>query len=286
MRTAAAASILRAAMRLPRICVTTILTVFCCAAEGAPEESDAPAATTRELQPLRLLSYNIKHGRGMDGKVDLQRIAEVISSWNPDLVALQEVDKNCKRSGEVDIAGRLGELLQMEPRFAKFMDFGGGEYGLAVLSRLPVTASIRHPLPEGAEPRCALEVQVRAAGWPVPVSFVCIHNDWTNGAIRGRQVAALLDAVASRKNPVILAGDFNGPRSDASMRALEAAGWTILPKDGEAAGWNTFPSVEPTTEIDFIVTRNIGSVVSTHRVVDERVASDHRPIFAALERPR
>ena len=185
---------------------------------------DEPAAPAQ----LRIFSYNIKHGRGMDGKVDLPRIAAVIAKSNPDLVALQEIDKNCARSGNQDIAAELGKLLKMEHRFAKFMDFDGGEYGLAVLSRLPIKKTTRHPLPLGAEPRCALEVSVQAENWPSPLSFVCIHNDWTKEEIRVRQVTALISALGDVNTPTILAGDFNGTRDDASLKLLKKEHWTIM----------------------------------------------------------
>lgn len=82
---------------------------------------------------LRVLAYNIHHGEGMDDAVDLPRIADVIRSEKPDFVALQEVDKGVNRSGKVNQAMVLGELLGMYHNFAKFMDYDGGEYGLARL---------------------------------------------------------------------------------------------------------------------------------------------------------
>lgn len=239
------------------------------AAEDAPPE--APAGLT-------FLSYNIRHGQGMDGKIDLERIATIIRKESPDLVALQEIDKNCRRSGKIDIAAELGRLLEMEHRFGKFMDFQGGEYGLAVLSKLPILETIRHPLPEGAEPRCALEVKVRAPGFEPPVSFVSIHHDWTREDVRVKQVAALMEALAPRRHPVMLAGDFNGERDDASMRMLEKAGWLNLVKEGRV----TFSADEPKVEIDFFVVRGFGDARFSAKVIDERMASDHRPIVAQL----
>lgn len=92
----------------------------------------ATTGESQQKQPtLRFVSYNIQHGEGMDGKINLKRIAEVIAKEKPDLVALQEVDKNCTRSGKRDIAKELGELLNMEFRFGKSMSFQGGEYGNA-----------------------------------------------------------------------------------------------------------------------------------------------------------
>lgn len=227
---------------------------------------------------MRILSYNIRHGEGMDGQIDLERIAGVIEKANPDLVALQEIDRGCARSGRQDIARELGHRLGLAYRFGKFMDHDGGEYGLAVLSRFPVNESIRHALPDGAEPRCSLEVQVEVPGWPGRVSFVCVHNDWTNEDVRVDQVRALLAALSDRNHPTILAGDFNGERTDRSMRLLPDDGWEILDKGGQ----KTFPSDTPEVEIDFIVIRNLPTTSVSHAVVDERVASDHRPILAVI----
>ena len=230
---------------------------------------------------LRVVSYNIRHGEGADGKVDLKRSANVISELKPDLVALQEVDKNCRRSGNVDIAKELGELLGMEHRFGKFMNFQGGEYGMAVLSRLPILESVRHQLPDGAEPRCALEVKVQVDGLPSPVCFVCIHNDWTKESIRLKQVQSLLAQLQGRENPIVLAGDFNGDRSDESMRLLAGAGWRIVQKNN-AEESKTWPADEPRVEIDFFVIRNFPRVEIDHDVIQEAVASDHRPILAVI----
>lgn len=235
----------------------------------------------KATQNLRMLSYNIRHGKGVDQQVDLKRIAKVICAQNPDLVALQEVDKKCERSGNRDIAAELGRLTGMRHCFGKFMDFQEGEYGMAILSRFPIRETVRHQLPRGAEPRCALEAKVQAPGLSAPLSFVCIHNDWTNEDIRIKQVQALLKSLREQDNPIVLAGDFNGPRSDASMKLLERAGWKILEKDGGKVG-NTYPSDSPNVEIDFLVLKGFHPESVEHNVIDERIASDHRPVYATL----
>ena len=227
---------------------------------------------------LRILSYNIRHGKGMDGNINLERIAEVISKTSPDLVALQEVDKCCKRSGHQDIAAELGRLLDMQHRFGPFMTYEGGEYGMAILSRLPITDTVRHPLPEGAEPRCALEVKVQAGGVQSPISFVCIHNDWTSEKVRVQQIQALLAFLHNTDHPIILAGDFNGEQTDESMELLRETQWTVLDKKGE----KTCPSNKPEVEIDFFVMRGFPGVAIDHDVIDEKLASDHKPIYAVI----
>ena len=220
---------------------------------------DAQQSKNQPKQPvLRIVSYNIRHGEGMDGKIDLKRIADVIAREKPDLVALQEVDRNCQRSGNRDSVKELGVLLNMDYRFGKAIDFQDGEYGNAVLSRLPILDTIRHSLPA--------------------VSFICLHTDPYDESVRAKQVQALLDALRDTSNPTILAGDFNGEKTDASLKKFEAPEWLILEKGGK----KTFPSNDPKIEIDFFILRGFPNTTIQHDVIDERMASDHRPISAAI----
>ena len=231
-----------------------------------------------EKTSLKIVSYNIHHGEGIDGKMDLPRIAAVIAKENPDLVTLQEVDKICTRSGGVDQAAELGKLLKMEHRFGKFMDFQGGEYGMAVLSRLPIKKTTRHELPKGAEPRCALEIVVQPMGWEKPLSLIGIHNDWTKEEIRVRQVTDLLGKLETIDQSVVLAGDFNAEPGSGSLELLKKKGWQTLRKKRA----NTWPSVKPKVEIDFFIVRDLPPFTYAERILDEEVASDHRPIAVKI----
>ena len=231
-----------------------------------------------EKTSLKIVSYNIHHGEGIDGKLDLLRIAAVIAKENPDLVTLQEVDRICTRSGGIDQAAELGKLLNMEHRFGKFMDFQGGEYGMAVLSRLPIEKTTRHELPKGAEPRCALEIVVQPIGWEKPLSLIGIHNDWTKEEIRVRQVTDLLGKLETIDHPVVLAGDFNAEPRSGSLELLKKKGWQTLRKKRA----NTWPSVKPKVEIDFFIVRDLPHFTYVERILDEEVASDHRPIAVKI----
>jgi len=236
---------------------------------------------------LCVASYNIRHGRGIDGTVDLERTTVALRSLEADLIALQEVDRNCTRSGKVDMAAELGKALGMHHAFGSFLDFQGGEYGMAVLSRFPILAQKRHVLPAGAEPRCALEIQVATPGCP-KLSFIGIHNDWTDEAVRRRQVTTLLTVLGEPDHATILAGDFNGERTDPSLLGLANAKWTIHKKKLPSIwgpggpGAKTFPADKPTTEIDFIVTRGLPASHVFHKSINERKASDHLPIKASF----
>ena len=115
-----------------------------------------------------------------------------------------------------------------------------------------------------------------------PLSYVCIHMDWTKDVIRLKQVEALLAKLKDRTHPVILAGDFNAQRHEASMKLLASAGWVITEK---ADAKHTFPADKPTIEIDYVVTRGLKAADITCTVIPESRASDHRPIQAHIPVP-
>lgn len=242
----------------------------------------APTLAADDAAPtLRILSYNIKHGRGMDGEVDLRRAAAVIERVKPDLVALQEIDHTARRSGEVDEAARLGELTGMHHAFGSFFDFDGGQYGMAILSRWPLTDVKNHRLPDGAEPRTSLAAEVRPFADRPPIVFANVHFYRTE-AERLAQARAVLTALGPAKGPTIVAGDFNS-RPDSAVLRLFGDGWTVPPKDEDHF---TFPSDKPSVEIDYIVFRPASAfVVERIDVLDEPVASDHRPLLLEVSWP-
>jgi len=134
------------------------------------------------------------------------------------------------------------------------------------------------------EPRSALEVTVQPPALKTPLAFISIHNTHSlaNEKIRVIEVQALLNGIAERKHPVILAGDFNGAPGDASLELLENNGWSVLKKDNATAS-QTYPSDKPDREIDFFVVKGLPAFSYKHHVVDERMASDHRPIAAVIQ---
>ena len=81
------------------------------------------------------MTYNIHVGVGMDKKLDLQRIADVINKERPDLVGLQEVDRGVKRTEGKDEIVELAAMTRMDYAFAHNLDYQGGQYGVAILSR-------------------------------------------------------------------------------------------------------------------------------------------------------
>ena len=241
----------------------------------------AAVLSTLELSPaapLRVMTYNIKHGHGNDGVLDLERAAAVIEAADPDVVALQEVDQGCARSGGVDQAAWLGERLGMASAFGPFMDYDGGRYGMALLSKLPVVSSRNIALPPGAEPRSALAARLRTVDGGELV-VVGVHLYATEQE-RLAQAQALLGELEGEAAPVILAGDFN---SEPGSPVLDLFGqaWNH-PDKGEDRF--TFPSDGARREIDYILVRSRGELsVAGIDVLDEPLVSDHRPVVLELQ---
>lgn len=235
-----------------------------------------------DLKPtLRVLSYNIHHGRGLDDQVDLKRIASLIRNADPDVVALQEVDRNTSRSGNVKQSRELARLTGMYASFAKAIDFQGGEYGQAILSRFPLTDVEVTKLAnrDNREQRIAVSVLFDLAK-DYRVQFVSTHLDHAEPNIRLEQAEQLASLGSRNAVLSLLAGDMNDvPRSKVISKITET--WSA-PQDHQ--NLYTFPTATPTRQLDYILLRRpTKPVIVSSKVIDESVASDHRPIFISIE---
>lgn len=231
---------------------------------------------------LRVATYNIRHGRGMDDRVALERTATALRMLDADIIALQEVDRRVNRSGDVDQAEILAGLLGMHHAFGAFMDYDGGEYGMAILSRHRIVGVQRVRLPEGEEPRIALSVSVELPGYDT-VSVVNVHFDWVrDDAVRYSQARTLTGHLDTLPYPWLLLGDFNDEPGSRTLRLFDSR--TIdAPKPHDSSA--TFPSRSPDREIDHILP-SAGNGWAVHRVevVVDSVTSDHRPVVATVRR--
>jgi endonuclease/exonuclease/phosphatase family metal-dependent hydrolase len=233
---------------------------------------------------LRVLTYNIHHAEGSDGRIDVSRVAAVMAGTRPDLVALQEVDEATTRSEGVAQLAELGRLMGMHAEFGKAMDYAEGAYGVGVLSRWPILAAERHDLPAASdgEPRVALSVRVRiGAGGPL-VQFTTTHlergRDEDARVLQAGRLNALL--VPGAGIPAILAGDLNTRRGAAAMDVLEEA-WTNTSPDVRLP---SDPDVRRRTGVDHVLVRPADRWrVVDATVLEDRVASDHRPLLVVLE---
>src|SRR5215204_2003498 len=241
----------------------------------------ARAAGTRKRVHLTLMSYNIHVGVGMDKKQDLKRIADVIKLYRCDLVGLQEVDRGVERTGRVDEIKELARLTGMDYAFAHNLDYQGGQYGVAVLSRFPILAidHRRYANRRERERRGFIRVEVEVGGRRL--NFVTTHLDYQSLEGRIFETEQLLKALEDVRGPLIVAGDFNeeppGGAYDMMLKAGFADGWTQAATEGL-----TYPADKPTKRIDYVFYRNLGGDVHAAASVPDTLASDHRPLVVNL----
>jgi len=240
----------------------------------------------RQAPPVtvRVLTYNIHHGEGTDGRLDLSRLAGVVTSVHPDLVALQEVDEGTERASGLNELAELARLTDLHAVFGKAMNYWGGEYGVAVLSRWPLVGSHNDPLPNLAdhEPRTALTVEVAVPDAGPRITFTSTHLDQTRDPENRLAQAQYLNErlVHDEDIPTILAGDMNA-RPDTPVMDLLQARWLNPPAaDPSPIG----PSGRPRMRVDYVLIRPATRWrVVESSIVNEMVASDHRPLLVVLE---
>jgi endonuclease/exonuclease/phosphatase family metal-dependent hydrolase len=246
----------------------------------------APMAWAEEPGVLRVMTYNIHHGVGIDGKLDLERIAALIKQERADIVALQEVDRNVPRSGKQDIAARLGELTDMRHVFGKNIDLDGGEYGNAILSRFPISEHrhTRYRISVAGEQRGLLEATITVSA-SRELLVLCTHLDFKKeDEERLANVAEAMSRLAARqrKLPVILCGDFNAPPGSPAYKAvLEhlADCWQLA---GEGHGF-TIPVQFPAARIDYLFIDKQSPLKPHKAWVPRSTASDHLPVVVEFE---
>src|SRR3954454_22133882 len=174
--------------------------------------------------PVRLVTFNTRHGVGTDDALDLARLAKVLQSLDADVVCLQEVDRHFgDRSDDVDQALLLSRALDMQLAWGPAIDElrpGGPhrEYGNALLSRLPILVSDVHPLPGGGEPRSALRAMVELDGAALWVTTT--HLSTRSPQDRAEQLAAMAQLHTEPMQTGVLVGDFNADPGAPEFRAL------------------------------------------------------------------
>lgn len=284
------------------------------AAHSTPEASPVAGGD------LRVMSYNTHHSAGNDDcedpeaaegeipeadcSLDLPRLADVILGEDPDIVALQEVDRFWARSGGVDQPEELSGLLEMESCYGANLTHEADdhadenhEYGVATLSRYPIISCENHFLPtsEGWEQRGMLDTRVEVPN----IGEVAIINTHLQANVSGEpaeassqrvdQALAISEYVATLDVPVIVMGDLNSEADSGELDSL------IGPDSGLVDAWvvagsGTAETIfdgahgEPTARIDYIIVSPHFTPIAVQVIDSEgsRMASDHFPIVADL----
>jgi endonuclease/exonuclease/phosphatase family metal-dependent hydrolase len=219
---------------------------------------------------MRMATYNIRHAEGMDGRVDLARIAHVIGILKADVIALQELDRGWERSGGVDQVVELERMTGLSLFFyPTVVRDDGAQYGIAVATPEPIDASYELLPRVGKEEPRGL-IWVGAPG----VKVMATHLSRSRRA-RAAQTERLAEAAGS-VFPVVLLGDLN--QGGRHLKPLHDAGL-----DGGAATLPTLPSTHPRRQVDHVLAG--GGARVTQAWTPRTTASDHVPLVAIVEMP-
>ena len=222
---------------------------------------------------LKLMTYNIKNANGMDDVCNFQRIANVINNASPDVVAIQEVDSMTKRSGQKYVLGEIAGRTQMHAYFAPAIDFDGGKYGIGLLTRQVPVRLQTIPLPGREEERALVLAEFE------DYIYCCTHMSLTEED-RMESLKIVKSFTTPYKKPLFLAGDMNAePESDFIKELQKDFQLLSNPKQ------HTYPAPEPKETIDYIAALKSnanGFALISAQVLNEPMASDHRPILVEL----
>lgn len=220
----------------------------------------------------RVMTYNIHHAEGIDGRLDVMRIAQHILRNQPDVVALQEVDSATQRVDRKDILGLLAQETKMHASFASAIPFQGGKYGVGLLSReVPLRVS-KMSLPGREEKRVLLVAEFK------DYFMACAHLSLTQ-VDRLLAVQKIQACMSDKVKPVFLAGDMNYHPSSREATLMCRDFWLL--NDTAAC---SYPVTHPNELLDYIYLKKASFQykVDSSFVLSDTVASDHRPVLVQV----
>jgi endonuclease/exonuclease/phosphatase family metal-dependent hydrolase len=265
------------------VCIFTLAGMLLFGVPAAPVSTFAAPSAVSAKKTLRVMTYNIHVGVGMDKKLDLARIADVINGEHPDLVGLQEVDRGVKRTEGRDEIAELAKLTSMNYAFAHNLDYQGGQYGVAILSRFPIrkTDHRKYENLREAERRGMIRVEVELDGRII--NFATTHLDYQYEDGRVFETQQLLKFLDGVKGPLIVVGDFNDEPSGGAYKLMLTRfqdAWGVAKTKEEGL---SYPADKPAKRIDYVFTRQLDRVRARRAWVVSTLASDHLPVLAELE---
>lgn len=238
------------------------------------------SASALDRTEVRIMTYNLRAGQ----MADLDTLSALIKSENPDFVALQEVDvmtlrRNCPLMNGLNMVNEIAKRTGMFGFFARTLDFAGGYYGIAILSKYPSVdvEKLMLPNPKNTEPRTLLKGRFEMWNGKT-ITFACTHLDVEDATTREEQADFILDSLLPSEEPVILCGDLNGRPEESCISRLKS-------KMKDVSGTEfTFPSDEPDRKIDYIFVMSPQTMIveSTKVINHEPQQSDHRPVFSVV----
>ncbi|MBE6182544.1 MAG: metallophosphoesterase [Rikenellaceae bacterium] len=230
----------------------------------------AVSTTTVSAQNVRVMSYNVRNGNGMDGIKSIERCADIVYQTKPDVVAVQELDSMTHRNNFY-VLGKMAEHAGYHAYYGPTIPYRGGKYGIGVLSKKPALSVKFHRLPCRKEPRGLLVVEFKK------YYLLCTHLS-LNEQDRVTSVGIIRDIVSKLKKPVFIAGDMNALPTSKPITAFKEYA-TLLSDDSQF----TFPSTNPRICIDYIFGSNGSFSVLKNHIFNDTLASDHHPLYVDVK---
>lgn len=241
---------------------------------------------------FRVLSYNIHRAIGIDRRFRPERIAEILSHHNADIVLLQEVDMGVPRSRKLDLALELAQMLNY-PYHAVGLNvkLKTGMYGNATLSRYPIKRERNIDLTIGNHKSrgclfTELEIPVSDDDKiDLPVFNLHLGLSFEE---RPRQIGILVHTeeflALDPKTPCLVGGDFNDWWSRLAPIFTEILDFECA--TNHSGGYQdaifTFPSFSPANGLDKIFHKGNIHLLNCKRcrLGVSKIASDHLPVIA------
>lgn len=243
------------------------------------------ALTACASRQVNVLVYNMHAGADAAGAPNLDRVAAIVRETKADVVLLQEVDKGVRRSRGVDQPAELARLTGFHAAFGRTLDFQGGQYGIAILSRWPISGDtliqlpvmhVQEPPGRSYEPRGALRARLASPFGEI----IAVNTHLDASRDHGWRVQQVSTVLAISREATLVGGDFNSepgsPVQDSVSRAGLHDAWQLC---GQGNGL-TFPADSSVKRIDYLFLRP-GDTCSEARVIPTQ-ASDHRPLFVRV----
>ena len=245
-----------------------------------------------DAERLRVATYNVHGCRGMDGRRSEERIAEVIATLDVDVIGLQELDLNRRRSAGVDQAALIADQLGWHRVFHPALRLADEQYGDAILSRHPMRLRQARELPSVMtrvcpESRAAIWVEIETAGGRVQVINTHLGLGRRERFMQAELLAGpeWLGRVAS-DDALLLLGDFNSLPASPAFQLLARQMRDARTFMNPAPRLKSFPTRFPLVAVDHILVNerlHVNSVVIARNAAT-RIASDHFPVMAELRR--
>lgn len=268
-----------------------LLVITACGPVGV--QSDR-APRTADGGIARVLVFNIHAGKDAGGKPNLEEVAALVRSVDVDVVLLQEVDRGTRRSGNVDQVRRLAELTGYSAAFGRSLDYDGGQYGIAALSRQPITNDLTEALPitppqaragGSYEPRAALTFKTSIGARALQV--INTHLDASRDEHYRLQESAHIVSLAKRlhdsASTLVAGGDFNAEPGSKTYQQVIGGGFRDAWQECGAGDGFTYPADKPIKRIDYLFLTP-GLICTRAEVIDTRI-SDHRPLLVTFKLP-